>query len=208
MAKKQKRPIAVFHEDQYRVVGKFILKCRAVAQDFGNNAVALPLPVPTVANFLIDVGKLETAETNAEAKIVGAAALRDAAYQLVVSDLHQWLGYVQVQADKLNNFTGAVNLIQVAGFEVKGVGIRAKPMLKATRDTQTGIITLTAKAAAERAAYNWQYSTDMGSNWVDLPPTLQAKTTANGLPISEQLAFRVKAITKDGAHAWSDAVTL
>ncbi len=208
MAKKAKRPIAVFHEDQYRVVGKFILKCKAIAQDFNTNVAVLPSPSPTTANFLIDVGKLENAETNAEAKIVGAAAARDLIYQQVVSDLHQWLGFVQGLADKLNNATAAINLIQLAGFEVKGVGSRAKPILKAKLNTNNGVVSLIAKAADKRAAYNWQYSTDLGTTWVNMPPTLQAKTTISGLTMSDKLAFRVQSITKDGANDWSDAVTL
>ena len=208
MAQKVKRPIAVFHEDQYRVVGKFVLKCKTIAQDFTNNVGVLPTPVPTTITFLADVGKLETAETNAEAKIVGAAAARDLLYQQVVSDLHQWLSYVQSLADRLNNPSAAINLIQLAGFEVKGVGRKSKPILKAVLDTKTGITTLTAKAAADRAAYNWQYTNDLGTTWINIPPTLQAKTTISGLTLSEKLAFRVQSITKEGANDWSDAVTL
>ena len=75
-------------------------------------------------------------------------------------------------------------------------------------DTKTGITTLTAKAAADRAAYNWQYTNDLGTTWINIPPTLQAKTTISGLTLSEKLAFRVQSITKEGANDWSDAVTL
>ncbi len=60
-----------------------------------------------------------------------------------------------------------------------------------------------AKAADRRASYEWQYSLDGGKTWVDVPNTLQAKTTITGLPAATVVLFRYRPTTKAGMGDWS-----
>ena len=70
-----------------------------------------------------------------------------------------------------------------------------------------GELKLIAKSAGARVSYQWQQSAD-GFAWRDLPVTLQAKTTVNGLTPAERLYFRVRPILKDGAGNWSPTVSI
>jgi hypothetical protein len=63
---------------------------------------------------------------------------------------------------------------------------------------------LAVKAVAKRAAYEWQMSVDGGKTWVDLPRTLQAKTSVSGLTPTKMYLFRYRAVTNTGCGDWSD----
>ena len=203
-----KRALAVMQISKYRKIGDFILKSRAISQDMSNNATTFPSPVPTLLVFNADIGKLESLQSNAMSRVPGAVANRNVAYNIVLADLQSLMAYVQNKADAANNFEVSSAIILSAGFAVKGAPSRNKPILEAKFDSKNNSIKLMAKAAGNRASYNWQYSTNAGVAWIDMPPTLQAKTTLTGVAISAQLAFRVRSITKDGPSAWSDGVTL
>ena len=72
----------------------------------------------------------------------------------------------------------------------------------------SGTVTLTAKAAATKAAYNWQYSTDQ-KTWTSLPQTLKAKTAVSGLTSGTTYSFRSQALTpKEGTSDWGQVVSL
>ena len=70
----------------------------------------------------------------------------------------------------------------------------------------TGSVNLAAKAAAKRASYNWQYSTDQ-KTWTTVPPTLQAKAGVSGLTAGTLYYFRVQPLLPTGEQNWSDMVS-
>jgi hypothetical protein len=207
MAKAIKHPVAVFNTKKYVRIGDFILKARAIAQDITANVGTFATPNPTMANFQNDIQKLETAEANALTHVAGSASARDLIYTTVLADIRSLLSYVQGLADKAPNYQAAVNIIQLAGFEVKGINQGNKSALKVTYDKTMLTYKLLAKAVARRAAYHWQYSTDGGTTWVDMPVTLKASTTLIGVASTGRMAFRFKTITNDGESDWSDVVS-
>jgi hypothetical protein len=68
-------------------------------------------------------------------------------------------------------------------------------------------VRLTAKAAAHRASYEWQYSTDQKA-WTVLPVTLQAKTDVVGLTVGTTYYFRVRPVTLTGEGNWTQLASL
>lgn len=57
-----------------------------------------------------------------------------------------------------------------------------------------------------RASYLWQISND-NENWTDLPVTLQAKTTVQGLTQGQKVFFRYCTVIKTGQQKWSNSVS-
>jgi hypothetical protein len=45
----------------------------------------------------------------------------------------------------------------------------------------SGSVIVVAKAAGDRATYEWQYSRDLGEPWIDVSPTRQAKKVLDEL---------------------------
>ena len=75
----------------------------------------------------------------------------------------------------------------------RGTRLHDKPALAVKQGSVSGTVTLAANAAAKRAAYGWQYSTDQ-KTWTSLPPTLQSKTGLSGLTVGTTYYFRVQAL--------------
>ena len=83
-----------------------------------------------------------------------------------------------------------------------------KPALSVKQGSVSGTVTLVAKAAATKAAYNWQYSTDQ-KTWTSPPQTLKAKTGVSGLTAGTTYSFRSQALTpKSGEGDWGQIVSL
>ena len=70
-----------------------------------------------------------------------------------------------------------------------------------------GSVKLTAKAVADRASYEWQYSTDQ-KTWTNAPASLQAKTVITGLTSGTSYYFRFRGVTKAGEGAYSQIVQI
>jgi hypothetical protein len=82
-----------------------------------------------------------------------------------------------------------------------------KSALKVEAGAVSGSVELLAKAAAPRASYEWQYSTDQ-KTWTSAPSTLQAKTTISGLTTATAYFFRCRGVTKAGEGNWTQVVTI
>lgn len=78
----------------------------------------------------------------------------------------------------------------------------------ANQGAVSGSVEVVAAAAARRASYLWGYSTDGGKTWIEVGPTLQAKTTISGLPVGTSVQFRYRGVTKSGAADWSQPISL
>jgi hypothetical protein len=163
-----------------------------------------PTPSPTVAALQAAVGDLTTAQTAAQARTKGAVALRNEKKATLVSLLEELRTYVQSLADA-NPESGA-SMIESAALALRKTPTRAPLGFHAKVGAVSGTVKLVAPAAARRASYEWEYSTD-GKTWVAMPPTLQAKTSIPGLQAQTTVQFKYRAVTKTGADDWSQPIS-
>ena len=70
----------------------------------------------------------------------------------------------------------------------------------------SGSVIVVAKAAGDRATYEWQYSR-LGEPWIDVAPTRQAKKVLDGLVAGRVYQFRIRAVTRTGRSDFGDAVS-
>src|SRR5580692_6448723 len=139
-------------------VKSVITFAQSVATTMTDNST-FPSPNPTLATFQTDIAALVTAETAVLARTKGAADTRNAKLAVVKADLASLKNYVQNVVDA-SNPANAESIIGSAGMAVRKVTLHDKPALAVTEGSVSGTVALTAKAAATKAAYNWQYSTD------------------------------------------------
>ncbi len=187
-------------------VKSVITFAQSVATTMTDNAT-FPSPNPTLATFQTDIAALVTAETAVLARTKGAADTRNAKLAVVKADLASLKNYVQNVVDA-SNPANAESIIGSAGMAVRKVTLHDKPALAVTQGSASGTVTLSAKAAATKAAYNWQYSTDQ-KTWTSLPQTLKAKTAVSGLTSGTTYSFRSQSLTPtEGASDWGQVVSL
>jgi hypothetical protein len=167
---------------------------------------SFPNPTPTLAAVTAAIGELQIAETAALARTKGAVAARNERRTALVSVLQQVRAYIQVTADA--DAANAGSIIQGSGVAVRKTPTRRARAFAAKPGPVSGVAKVVAEAAARRAAYEWQYSTDGGKTWVTAPPTLQAKTTIAGLAPGSTAQFKYRAVTKSAAGDWSQPVSL
>lgn len=208
MAKSTKRPLVIFNFKQFRRIGDFIIRVKAIVAAIEANTTLFATPSPSTASVKSHITALETAETRAQTRVVGSVATRDEKYSVVMTDVHNLMIYVQGLADKSASAATAVTIIESSGFGVKGKRVHVKPPLKARNAPASGSVKLMAKAAVKRATYQWQMSTNNGSTWQNLTSTLGANTIVTGLTPGTRVLFRVCAITQDGIGNWTTPVAL
>jgi len=167
---------------------------------------SLPTPTPPLAKLQSDIAALAQAETATLSRMKGAFEVRNARLAVVRSDLESVRSYVQSVVDTAAP-ADALALIEGAGLAVREASLHDKPALAAKRGSLSGTVTLVAKAAASRAAYFWECSTDQ-KTWTEMRSTTQAKTVASGLLPGAVYFFRVQALTKSGEGDFSQVVSL
>ena len=175
-----------------------------VATALTGNA-SFPSPTPPLAQFEADIAALVTAEAAVLSRTKGAVEIRDAKLDVVKNDLASLRNYVEGVAAAATP-TNAPAIIEGAGMTMRKVTLHDKPALAVKQGSVSGTVNLVAKAAAKRAAYAWQYSTDQ-KTWTTLPTTMQAKTGVSGLTVGTTYYFRVQAVLASGMENWSQLVS-
>jgi fibronectin type III domain protein len=196
------RPIAVLKLSLR--IKNVITFAQSVATAMTGNA-SLASPNPTLATFEADIAALVTAETAVLSRVKGAVETRNAKLVIVKNDLVVLRTYVQSVADA--NPSTAEAIIEGAGMTLRTVTLHDKPALSVKLGDVSGSVLLAAKAAADRAAYDWQYSIDQ-KTWTEVPQTLKAKTSISGLTAGTMYYFRVQALIKTGEQNWSQVVSV
>ncbi|HEY1696981.1 MAG TPA: fibronectin type III domain-containing protein [Polyangiaceae bacterium] len=163
-------------------------------------------PAPTLAVIAEAVTDLQNAENAALARAKGAVATRNEKRTALVMLLQQLKSYVQGVADA--NVENGASIILSSGMALKKVAVHPPRVFAATPGPVAGAAKIVAPSAAQRASYDWQYSTDGGKTWVTMPSTLQAKTSLTGQASGTTVEFRYRAVTKIGEGDWSPAVAL
>jgi hypothetical protein len=186
-------------------VPTFITYAQGIVMGMTGNP-SFPSPTPPLSTVTQAIDDLQVAETAALSRVKGAVATRNEKRMALVQLLQPLKAYVQTAADMSPE--NAPSIIQSAGMAVKKMPVRTKRAFAAKPGTVSGTVTVLTNAAARRASYDWEYSTDGGKTWLTLPSTLQAKTTVSGLTPGATATFRFRALTKTGEGDWSQPTSL
>ena len=197
-SKSPHRSIATLH--LARSVPALITQAQNIVQAVAGNP-AFPSPTPPLASITDAIQKLQAAETATLSRTKGAATLRDEKRNVLTEQLEQLRHHVQTVANASPETSAST--IESAGIGVKRTPVHPKRVFTAKPGAVSGAVTLMTQAAARRASYVWQFSSDAGKTWVDAPITLQSKTTVSGLTPGAAMVFRCRPVTKDGAGDWS-----
>jgi hypothetical protein len=183
---------------------ELIKTAQAIVTALTGNA-NFPNPTPTLAAITAAIAALDTAETATKTRAKGTVPVRNAARTTLIADLHAIKSYVQQIADA--NVDNAEAIITSAGMAVRKPSTRTKAPFAAKAGDVSGTVKLAAKAAAQRASYDWEWSSDGGKTWTQVPSTLQAKTTISGLPVATTVLFRFRFVVKAGEGDWSQPLS-
>lgn len=186
-------------------VPQLIKVAQAIIAALTNNP-HIPSPNPPLATLTSALDTLVTTEAATKSRAAGTVAARNVARTNLLSLLHATKANVQQIADASPDLAEAI--ITSAGMAVRKTAARNKAPFAAKPGAVSGTVELAAKAAAVRASYEWEWSSDGGKTWTAASPTLQAKTEIAGLPVATVVQFRFRPITKVGAGDWSQPVSL
>ncbi len=172
------------------------------------SAGALASPTsPTLAQFLADIGALETCQTQAGTRAKGTAKVRNAAKRRALLDARHLRDFVQQVADSQPSAADAAAVIASAGMGERAKRTFHKPPLAAKWGSVSGEVVLVAKAVGVNATYFWQVSSDQKS-WSNAPETMKATTVISGLTPGQTYYFRFRALTRAGQVDFSQVVSL
>lgn len=166
----------------------------------------IPSPNPPLPALTSALDALVTTEAATKTRTAGTVDARNVARTNLLSLLHATKANVQQVADA--NPEQAAAIITSAGMLVRKTAARNKAPFAVKPGAVSGTVELSAKAAAVRASYEWEWSGDGGKTWTPASPTLQSKTEIAGLPVGAVAQFRFRAITRTGAGDWCQAISL
>jgi len=167
----------------------------------------VPNPTPSLAALGAAIAALVTTENAALTRAKGAVVQRNAAKKSLVQLLELLRANVQNLADA--DPDNALTIIESAGIGVRKPAVRKPRVFAASQGAVSGSAKLVAPSAGPRTSYEWEVSTDGGKTWVAAPPSIQAKTSVQGLASGTTVQFRYRAVTpKAGAGDWSAPVSL
>ncbi len=167
---------------------------------------AFPAPSPSLATVNAAIADLQAAETAALTRAKGAATTRNEKRAVLATLMRHLCAYVQVTADASPDTAGSV--IESAGLSLRKTPARRPSVFAAKPGDVSGSAKLVAPSAGNRAAYEWESSSDGGKTWAAAEPTTRARTTVTGLPAGTTVLFRYRAVTKTGASDWSQPLAL
>jgi len=188
-----------------RRVPALITYVQAVLVALTNNA-NFPTSVPALSVLSAALTALQSSESQALSRLKGAVVARNDKKAALVTLMQQLRGYIQTTADADPENSAAI--IKSSGLPVKKVPVHKPRVFSVKPAAVSGSVEMVAASAARRASYLWGYSTDGGKTWIEVGPTLQAKTTVSGLPAGTTVQFRYRGVTKTGAADWSQPISL
>ena len=163
-------------------------------------------PSPTLAAVTQAVDDLRAAEAAALSRMKGAVQARNDKRAALVRLLQLLKAYIQSVAD--GNAETAATVITGAGVAVKKAPSRKPRVFSATEGAVSGAVKIATHSAGPRTAYEWQYSTDGGKTWIDLPGTIKASTTVGSLAAGTTAMFRYRTLSKGGQSDWVAPISL
>ncbi|HEX8796641.1 MAG TPA: hypothetical protein VF765_37075 [Polyangiaceae bacterium] len=177
---------------------------QAVLAAMTNNAY-FPTPVPALALIAAALTALQSGEAQALSRLKGAVVARNDKKAALVALMQQLRSYIQTTADADPENSAAI--IRSSGLPVKRIPVHKPRVFNVEPGAVSGSVEMVAATAARRASYVWGYSIDGGKTWIEVGPTLQAKTSVTALPVGTTVQFRYRAVTRTGAADWSQPIS-
>jgi hypothetical protein len=182
-----------------------LMLAKAILAAMSANKTTFPSPTPPMTQLSTDVGAFDTAQAATLTKTKGTVATRNEARAVVVTDLKQLKGYVQLMVDASPEH--ALAIAESANMTLRKPPAHTKSDIAAKADVESGSVKVTVKATPGAGSNEWQFSTD-GKTWTSAAPTTQATTTIPNLTPGVLTYFRQRPITPAGPGTWSQAVAL
>jgi len=177
----------------------FATQCDAIVGKLDGNQ-DVPNLNPAVSVIKDHIADFRGACTTAKGGGKGAADTRNYKRGLLRSDMRQAKESVQAAADASPEKAAAI--INGAGFTVSKKAPRVKAPIRVRYGKVPGVLIIEAKAVGRKASYYWQMSTDQ-AKWSDLPTTMVATASVQGLTPATIYYFRVRTLTTAGLSEWS-----
>ena len=175
---------------------------------------SFPSPTVTMAAFLVLIEAFDAAQQATRSRAKGLATLRNAKRNAVWSAMESLRSYVQSIADSMMTESAAA-LIESAGMLVAAKPSHGKPLLQAKLTTTPGVVHLIAnatwlvgKSCQKNVTFRWQWSSDNGKSWNNVPSTPLADTFVPNLALMTEHQFRVAVTVSRTTGAWSQPVGL
>jgi hypothetical protein len=175
-----------------------------------------PSPTLGLPAFLILIQNLASAQSVVPSRIVGAAATRNIARDLLWTGMETERMYVQTIVDA--NPSRGVALIQNAGLLVAMPPGHPKPIIMLTLGKQPGTVMCDANLGllvgvgtlrpTQKAFLSWAYTIDSGKTFVSAGSTPGSKTVITGLPPLTLVGVRVCLTNMTGTGPWSEVMTI
>jgi len=198
-----KRVIVSINMKNLLQIGSFIAKAKLIRQSMKGNTWFPTPPVSVLDNaqFDNDIKALDTAETAALTRAIGAAQARDDKKIIVLSDIHLLQAYVQTIADA--NPKNAETIIISSGFDGKHSTTHSKDAIAVkAKKGESGTMIVSTKKVEGTIANLWEYSTDGGTTWKEMDATAQGKTEITGLKPGSSILVRHRPILRKGKGEW------
>jgi hypothetical protein len=161
------------------------------------SAVLLPTPSPALTVLQTDIATLASKETLVKGKAPGAVIDRNAALNAVKVDLSN---------DTSSSWRTRTPRTPRRSPTRPACHVRAEHAHQGPAGREGGDDVRSGAARGPRRPRRegeWQYSSDAGKTWVDLPTATKASTTVSNLPPGTTVQFRQWAVTKNGVSDWS-----
>ena len=207
MAPLNRKINVAFGFGKYRSQSAFNGQATKVSADIAAYTLIFVTPDPAVSAVNADIASLAAAQILVETRAANGVATRNAAHNVVVSDMRGWERYVQSLIDAEPDPDQKMIIASSSGFDVKVNGVYAKPDLKITQLNTPGMVKLVGKAPAKTAAYEWQMSSNNGTTWITLPVSNSTKTTVSGLIAGTRYVFRYRSTVKNVTSGWCSPVS-
>jgi len=186
-----------------KTIAPLIVRVTAIVDAMTANKTMFTSPTPPLTQVTSDLATLTSAET-AFKNHLGTKAARDTARATVVSDARQLLVYVQGIVN--SNPSDAATIAANASMTLRKRGAQSKEALS-IKHVLSGSVRVVARATKGAKAHDWQYSTDGGKTWIDVPSTTKSSTSISGLQPGTTVTVRNRVLMKAGPSDWSQPVS-
>ena len=190
-----------------KVVALLLIFVRHVIDMMTKNATWFPSPTsPSLSDVAKHADDLEAAEVDVKNRAKGSVPTRNEKKRIVEADLAQLKAYVLAVAAASPALAAVI--IECSGMSQKSLAARLKAQFEALLGKTPLVVILRAKSAGRNAFYEWQYSMNAGTSWVNIGTTNESSTTVTVPTAGVTYQFRYRATVKKQTGPWSLAVNL